>query len=865
MYDWLDDALDESGAVITASRRLARTLIYEFARRRLADGELAWATPAIFAWRDWMVQLLAELADHRSIPTRLGGHQERLLWERCLREEIEDPLLSSGAIVKQSREAWTRLAEFGVTLREVREAASGADQRLFARVAGRYQALLERENWIDETGIPQLIMQHVADGQSSLPPRLLFVGFDRIVPQVQSFIDCAAGQGTSSQVASTRNPAAQRALFEFENPDKEMRAAGAWARDALLRNPEQRIGIIALNLEQDCEHAARLVKEGLVPGWQVVGSGHAHLLNVSHGRKLAAIPACAIALLILKWLHSELTSRDLSILLRSASIGDSIMGEQARLEIRLRHRPDQDWTPKMFLQAFSRTSQAGTNANDWLERVRQFGALRDGLPGRARPSVWIELMHKALRLFNWPGEGTLSSDDFQLLNRWRELLNDFARLDLVSPAITASVAVSRLESMAKETIHQPDQSGASVELLAPLEAAGMEFDCIWVAGATSTTWPPVRRPLALVSRQLQQDYGMPDADPTEALASSEHLLKRLAGSAPEWVCSFALNENDTEQVASGMLAQFELCAQGAPVDPGWFAQSLTGDEQTTIEASDSVPEVRPNETIFGGAMSIQWQLDEPFRAFAHARLGIRPLPEFVRGLAASFRGNLLHDALFRLYAGLTEGVELRDCSDEDLHDRVTAAAKETFGRHFRPASPVLRALLALERDRAVRLLHEVARFDIESRGSFTVRGVEENIQATIAGLNLRLRIDRIDRLSTGELVILDYKTGARRRLLDRDGVPREIQLIVYACALPEPIADIGLFNVDSRAVGIDGAGRNLSPDLDWDAELGRWREMVREAARSLMQGDVRLAWPYNLKAGRPLSLLSRIAELRNEH
>ena len=178
---------------------------------------------------------------------------------------------------------------------------------------------------------------------------------------------------------------------------------------------------------------------------------------------------------------------------------------------------------------------------------------------------------------------------------------------------------------------------------------------------------------------------------------------------------------------------------------------------------------------------------------------------------------------------------------------------------------MLRALLALERDRAVRLLHEVARFDIESRGSFTVRGVEENIQATIAGLNLRLRIDRIDRLSTGELVILDYKTGARRRLLDRDGVPREIQLIVYACALPEPIADIGLFNVDSRAVGIDGAGRNLSPDLDWDAELGRWREMVREAARSLMQGDVRLAWPYNLKAGRPLSLLSRIAELRNEH
>jgi probable DNA repair protein len=865
MYDWLDDALDGSGAVVTASRRLARTLNYEFARRRLADHQLAWPTPAIIAWGDWLAQLLTTVADQATMPVRLSGHQERLLWEQCLRHEIDEPLLSAGALVKQSREAWSRLAEFGVTLQEVRDAARGTDQRLFSRVAARYRAVLEREGWVDEAGLAGLVTNYTAAGQVALPAELLFVGFDRLVPVVQAFIDGAKAQGTAARIAAIGGPAGQGTLFEFENPDCELRAAGAWARDALLKEPGQRIAIIASNLDQNADRIARLVKEGLIPGWQVAPSRHARVLNVSHGRKLADIPACAIALLILKWLHAELNSRELSVLLRSRCIGTSVEPGRVRLEIRSRQRPDQDWTPEMFLRAFSSGRDLAINGGDWRERLGQFAALKSKLPRRAKPSVWIELMDKALRLWNWPGDETLSSDDFQLLNRWRELLNDFARLDLVSPAISASVAVSRLVSMAVETIYQPDQSGATVELLAPLEAAGMEFDSVWVAGATSAAWPSARRPLALVNRQLQQEHQMPDADPADGLAFSQTILRRLAGSSPHWVCSYAATENDTEQAASDMLSEFALCAEKPPSDPGWYAKSLTGGEHTVIEATDPVPAVGSGETISGGAMSIQWQLDEPFQAFACARLGVRRLPAFVRGLSAGYRGNLIHEALHHLYVELAEGSNLSDWDDQAVCDRVSAAARKAFGLHFRTASTVLKALLRLEQDRASQLMHAVVRFDKESRDPFKVSGVEENLRATIAGLELRLRVDRLDRLNTGDLVILDYKTGAWRRLLDRDGMPKEIQLIVYACALQQPIADIGFYNVDSRAVGIDGAGRSLSPNLDWDVELDRWRERVNQAARSLLQGDVRLTSRHRLQAARPLSLLSRVAELRNEN
>ena len=51
-------------------------------------------------------------------------------------------------------------------------------------------------------------------------------------------------------------------------------------------------------------------------------------------------------------------------------------------------------------------------------------------------------------------------------------------------------------------------------------------------------------------------------------------------------------------------------------------------------------------------MTIQRQLTDPFAAFAFGRLGIRPVLPLVRGLPATLRGNLIHDALHELYREL---------------------------------------------------------------------------------------------------------------------------------------------------------------------------------------------------------------------
>jgi hypothetical protein len=108
MYDWLNEALQDSSQVITANRRLARVLTERYAEQQVASGLSAWRSPAIVSWQDWLQELLATAELSRTLPTRLNTHQSRVLWERCLRREVSSPLLNIAALVRQAKEAWAR-------------------------------------------------------------------------------------------------------------------------------------------------------------------------------------------------------------------------------------------------------------------------------------------------------------------------------------------------------------------------------------------------------------------------------------------------------------------------------------------------------------------------------------------------------------------------------------------------------------------------------------------------------------------------------------------------------------------------------------------------------------------------------------
>jgi hypothetical protein len=433
-------------------------------------------------------------------------------------------------------------------------------------------------------------------------------------------------------------------------------------------------------------------------------------------------------------------------------------------------------------------------------------------------------------------------------------------MDLVSPRISLETALNQLESMAADAVFQPESEHARVHLMGPLEASGLEFDALWLTGVTAAQWPPAGNPSALVSRRLQEQHGMPDATPDDTVAYAGRLLEHLCAAAPLMVCSYPLTEDDAEQTPSDLLpASIPADADAFP-DPGLFAAELAGTVNLT-DPADRVPPIAPDERLSGGAGTIQNQLTDPIAAFLGGRLGVRPLDEQTDGLPALLRGNLIHDALYQLYFDKPSRDDIEGWTDVD--SRIASAIDFAFGRHERNADKVLVALLAMERRRVAGLLHDFIAID-SARDAFVVDSVERSVEFAEAGVRLKLRVDRIDRLPDDRIAILDYKTGAEKKFLTSQGEPKEIQLVAYACAVDEPVAALALVNVDSRTMGFNGAGAGFTDPEMWPEQLAGWSNLVRSACAELTAGDVRMNMSVAMTDARPLNLLTRFTELRND-
>ncbi len=857
MYDWLGDALGDSATVVTASRRLARVLHEEYAEQQARKSHKAWPSPRILAWPDWLNHLLQTASDQASLPVCLNHHQSRVLWERCLRREFKDDNAPLANLVRIARDAWQQLSDWQVPIGELARSVQNDDQRAFASVAGRYLGILERERWVDEVGTGALVADLIATGRIPVQGQYTFTGFDRARPIQLSIKERLIERGCQVQAAPAHRDNARVELASFENADAEFRAAGAWARERLSQNPRCRAAIVAGGLEQQADVAARLVREGVVPGWQCANEAVAQLVNVSYGRSLADYPAIATALLLLRWLVHDLRATDVGRLLRSPLIGAGGTGGRSRLELRLRQLPDRSWSPSMISAALHSERD---DIAAWKELVAGLSKRRREIPGTASPADWALYIDEVLTACHWPGDAALSSVDFQLVNRWRDLLNDLARLELVNRSMTLSVALGRLEQMAADTLFQPESEAAAVHLLGPLEASGAEFDAVWITGMTASHWPPQGHPSPLISRRLQRRLGMPDAEPADTLQYARTLFSGLAGSAPEVVCSYALSEGDAEQTPSTLLEEINPGHPGDYGDPGWYAARLALDAHT-VAVPERIPPVAPGERIVGGAATIQRQLHDPLAAFVTGRLGVRSLQNQATGIPPSLRGNIVHDTLYKLYQDKPARSDMARWHEQDLAARLDASIDFAFARHERHCDDVLFALLQLERRRIRRLVRHFVEKD-SARDAFEVASVEQEIDFSAAAVKLNLRVDRIDRMADGSLAILDYKTGSKRNFLRSDGGPAEIQLVAYASALEEPVASMALVYIDSREIVFSGAGTGYTNEEDWPELLRNWQQLVQRACDEMSGGDVRVNAAQGVQDARYLNLLSRYTESR---
>jgi ATP-dependent helicase/nuclease subunit B len=130
---------------------------------------------------------------------------------------------------------------------------------------------------------------------------------------------------------------------------------------------------------------------------------------------------------------------------------------------------------------------------------------------------------------------------------------------------------------------------------------------------------------------------------------------------------------------------------------------------------------------------------------------------------------------------------------------------------------------------------------------FTVERTEEKIIHQVSGLQLNLRIDRIDRLENGRLVLIDYKSGETKAGDLESERPKEPQLLLYASALGDEVDGMFFGQLkarDQRLVGYsrqahsgDSKNKKAKVCAGWYDFLHDRRSAVEHLAAGFVAGD----------------------------
>lgn len=815
------------GITLTAGTRLARWLQDEHERQQVAAGQRTWEPAPILPLEHWLARMAAQCG----LGAVLKPEQEHLLWEQALAASSgAEALLDRTATARAAAAAW-RLAWAWQLDPAAPAWQESEDSAAFQDWSRRLRQWCREGDWITRAELMDRLGPHLRAARGALPEHITLRGFDELTPQQRELAAALRAAGTTVTVAAPdMAPAAVQAVAAEDAADELARAA-AWAAALVQQGEAGPIGIVVPDLQARREAVERSFRAALHPGrapWTEGGTA----FHLSLGEPLERTPMTAAALLLLE---AAASPEEMDVELAAALLrcpywhgADADAAGRARAELKLRGRR---------VRSLTRGELAGVCGPATVAVLRRAWQQRALWPRRQNYLGWAQSLAACLAAWGWPGERALGSGEYQCREAWEEGWSALSRLDQVAPGpVEAGAARARLRQWAQGRLFQPRAQAAPVQIMGWLEASGLRFRHLWVLGLHDGALPGAAAPHPFLPLAWQRELGLPRATPARELEFAQRLWLRLRQSAPSVMASYPRRDGDLKMRPSPLLEGAAARDGYPPLEP----IRAPAPEWETIEDNRG-PELGAEEPVHGGSSIFAKQSACEFQAFATLRLHAAAWEEAPAGLAAVTRGNLLHHCLQLLWSRLQSQAGLAALDEVGLAALAAECAATAVSEE-----PLLRGrpgLAALEHQRLVRCSLDWLEIE-RRRPPFAVAALEQERRVEFGGLEVRLKLDRVDRLADGRRLLLDYKSGSTTRSAWDPPRPTEPQLPLYLLSEDDrdAVAGIAFAQLKPGELSLKAVTRakgyleRATVPQDWSTLVEAWDAALRALAAGYRAG-----------------------------
>ena len=819
------------GIVVTNTARQAYELKYSWSYSNVQNGVEAFKSPEIYSFDEWLQRIYEDLvrkgtpSAHRFLITH---STLRLAFQLCTPDsEYEKHALAT-------TRAWRTYVEWNLQ-RVGPDLETTENGRLFREWLRLFQNFQKRQKLVTLPELPTLINQEVTD-KAWCPCEVTFFGLEEISPARQELINQLREHGCDIvEFQPTLLDAKRHRTIKFETSSRERSTLVTWVRAQLCELGENsRIGVIVPDLTAGAPRLRSQFEASFYDCYSID-----RVVNIGLGFPLRDTRLCKDVLQFLDWTTRDLGFEEILQLGRSPYLSNLTIPEYfsdsypERMYFREYVIRVKDEATSPLLKSILRLCSGKKQAlHDWINRA-------------------IAILDTA----GWSLSSDMETQRAQAA--FMLLFNELTKLSPLLGPIAWTRAVSLIRHALRAQTLTVDIRNTPVQVLSREEAAGLVFDALWVTGTSEETWPPKVDLNPMIPISVQRKAHVPRVTQGQILNWAKKVSENWARMAPTAIFSYVDEENDNTDFlleSSRLLAQHQTVEVAAIlVNPELSARDHPwGTQQKDSLLRQYSPErgtKLPDETTRIRSSTIRDQSRCPFRAWAIHRLNLPDRISPHRLPNVMDRGTDVHELTEKLLKTAKNRKEICQLEPKEIAEAVDQVLKKRKRRL--PACFIDR-----ERERLIKLALRWIEFE-GNREDFSVTALEKKFSTTIAGLDLSLRVDRIDTTEELSCLIIDYKTGTASPNSWLPPRINEPQMPLYSVAVSETdglayqkIPANGRITMTGFAVTSDGKKKlKTVPEVlgtDFSQAKATWKTVLEATVEEFKNGEARVD-PINVK------------------